>query len=158
MAAFLRGIIMKRQILVVVAIASVLAATMVAQPIMAQQGKLALRTGQFGMRAGPIWNNGEAKRKCKKACALTWDAGAWVTTEQGKMSICAAKNAAGFNIQDAAGKDAGIEAGPIWNNSEAKAKCKAAVKASKWVKDNWITTEWGKMSMCSCTGKIQSWN
>jgi hypothetical protein len=55
------------------------------------------------------------------------------------------------------GSAAGLEAGPIWNQGEAKAKCEAAMKVSKWVENNWITTEQGKMSMCACTGKIQTW-
>lgn len=148
---------MKRHIRAVAAIAGALASLVAAQPIMAQEARLKLSVGQFGMRAGPIWNNGEADDKCTKACTLTWDKGAWITTQQGEMSICAARNAAGFTIQDEDGNDAGIEAGPIWNNGEAKAKCKAAVRASEWVEGNWITTEQGKMSMCACTGDIQTW-
>ena len=42
-----------------------------------------------------------------------------------------------------------VEAGPIWNNDDAKVKCPvvAQVYEAKW-NGNWNTTEFGKMSVC----------
>ena len=41
-------------------------------------------------KAGPIWNNDDAKVKCPAACAAIggkWN-GQWTTTVQGKESVC----------------------------------------------------------------------
>lgn len=43
------------------------------------------------VKAGPIWNDNDAKNKCPKVCAdsaaSTWN-GQWKTTTQGQMSVC----------------------------------------------------------------------
>ncbi len=41
-------------------------------------------------KAGPIWNNDDAKVKCPAACAAiggTWN-GHWRTTVEGQASVC----------------------------------------------------------------------
>jgi hypothetical protein len=110
----------------------------------------------FNMNAGPIWNQGEAQAKCTKACAVTWN-GNWTTTVPGKMSICSVQNKAAdgqtYVIMDAKG---GLEAGPIWNQGEAKGKCDAAAGKVKW-NGQWTTTVPGKMSVCGCTGTATPW-
>ena len=111
----------------------------------------------FKMKAGPIWNNNEAPAKCAAACTLTWN-DQWVTKVENKMSICSGKNKAAdgkeYTIMDGTG---GLEAGPIWNNEDAKTKCPSALKTVKWIPGNWVTTEWGKMSVCGCTGTVVPW-
>mgnify|MGYP000055249819 CR=1 FL=1 len=45
------------------------------------------------VKAGPIWNNADAKVKCPVAAAAVgrqWN-GAWVTTIPGKASVCGMK-------------------------------------------------------------------
>ena len=118
----------------------------------------------FGMQAGPIWNNGEAPAKCAAACEIEWNGG-WVTVIEGEMSICAGHNMASSaqdqNILAAGGVAGGLEAGPIWNNDEAQAKCEAAFATVEWVTDNWITYEPGKASACACRSteghKVRTW-
>jgi hypothetical protein len=42
------------------------------------------------IEAGPIWSNADAQTKCPRVCAsrnLVWN-GHWVTTVQGRMSVC----------------------------------------------------------------------
>ncbi len=43
------------------------------------------------------------------------------------------------------------EAGPIWDNEDAKTKCPATCEKNNgsW-NGQWRTTEWGKMSVCGC--------
>lgn len=43
-----------------------------------------------------------------------------------------------------------VNAGPIWNNNDAKAKCEAACPTGSSWDGNWITTQPGKMSVCKC--------
>ncbi|MBF0118128.1 MAG: mannan-binding lectin [Desulfobacterales bacterium] len=53
---------------------------------------------------------------------------------------------AGFraNVRD-------VEAGPIWNDGDAAAKCPRVCKSQGGAPDgNWITTIPGKMSVCRC--------
>jgi hypothetical protein len=45
------------------------------------------------IEAGPIWNNDDAQTKCPNVCqqqGAQWT-GQWVTTVQGKMSVCNCK-------------------------------------------------------------------
>lgn len=102
----------------------------------------------FDMKAGPIWNQGEAASKCAFACKLTWN-GQWTTTVQGKMSVCGATNAA--PVKDTKGD---VKVGPIWNQGEAKAKCDAGLSKIKW-NGQWTSTIPGKMSVCGCTGEAK---
>ena len=44
-----------------------------------------------------------------------------------------------------------VEAGPIWNNNDAKQKCpKVCSDVSATWNGNWKTTVWGSMSVCGC--------
>lgn len=89
----------------------------------------------FDVKAGPIWNNDDAKNKCPPICSgLRWN-GQWTTTVQGKMSVC------GTNHGD-------VEVGPIWNNDDAKGKC-SPLHNTAW-RGQWTTVEQGKMSVCGC--------
>lgn len=40
-----------------------------------------------------------------------------------------------------------VEAGPIWNNDDAKEKCPTVCSSLEW-NGQWSTTEQGKMSVC----------
>ena len=43
-----------------------------------------------------------------------------------------------------------IEAGPIWDNNDAQAKCATACGGRQNWDGNWHTTQFGRMSVCSC--------
>jgi hypothetical protein len=45
-----------------------------------------------------------------------------------------------------------VQAGPIWNNSDAEQKCPQTCKTNGGWNGNWTTTEPGKMSVCGCCG------
>ena len=94
------------------------------------------------VKAGPIWNNEDAKAKCPVAAAAVGQAwnGQWTTTIQGKESVC------GLSAQKNSGD---VKAGPIWNNEDAKAKCPVAAAAvgRAW-NGQWTTTIQGKESVC----------
>ncbi len=116
-----------------------------------------IAVADFDMKAGPIWDNDDAKAKCAAACTLEWN-GNWVTKIAGKMSICSGTNRAldgkSYITGDATG---GIEAGPIWNNADAKAKCTTTLRNIKW-NGQWTTTTEGEMSVCGCKGgKLSPW-
>lgn len=119
-------------------------------------GALQPAMAEFDMKAGPILHDNEAKIKCESACSLKFN-GNWVTTVEGKMSICSGTNTAAdgknYIIMDATG---GLEAGPIWNNGEAKAKCDSAFDKVEW-NGHWRTTEQNVMSTCTCTGTAVNW-
>jgi hypothetical protein len=88
------------------------------------------------VKAGPIWNNNDAKVKCPVATAAVggiWN-GQWTTTVPGVMSVC--------GVND-------VKAGPIWNNNDAKVKCPVAATAAggTW-NGQWTTTVPGVMSVC----------
>ncbi|MDF5710641.1 MAG: mannan-binding lectin [Nostoc sp. S4] len=54
---------------------------------------LSSRAFALDVKAGPIWNNDDAKVKCPVACAAVggkWD-GNWRTTVWGKESVCSCK-------------------------------------------------------------------
>ena len=93
------------------------------------------------VKAGPIWNNEDAKAKCPVAAAAVsrqWN-GQWTTTIQGKESVCGL----------VAKKYRNVKAGPIWNNEDAKAKCPVAAAAvSRQWNGQWTTTIQGKESIC----------
>ena len=101
---------------------------------------LASRAAAFDVKAGPIWNNDDAKVKCPVATAshgAQWN-GQWRTTVQGKESVCGA-----VKVFD-------VKAGPIWSNDDAKVKCPVAAAShnGKW-NGQWRTTVQGKESVCS---------
>jgi hypothetical protein len=44
-----------------------------------------------------------------------------------------------------------LEAGPIWNNEDAKTKCPPiCTDHGGYWKGQWTTTVWGQMSVCGC--------
>jgi len=48
------------------------------------------QTNSYAAKAGPIWNNNDAKKKCRRTCRRSggkWNGG-WWTTVPGKMSVC----------------------------------------------------------------------
>lgn len=67
---------------------------------------------------GKIANDAAAKGgACQKVCdKVSWN-GQWVTTVQGKMSVC------GTAYGD-------VEAGPIWNQKDAEKKCPVVTKTT----------------------------
>lgn len=96
------------------------------------------------INAGPIWNNDDAKVKCPVVAAAvhgTWN-GNWTTTVPGQMSVCGIEN---IEAQD-------VDAGPIWNDGDARVKCPVAAAAVNGTWDGqWTTTVEGKMSVCGIT-------
>ncbi|MFY7803343.1 MAG: mannan-binding protein [Limnoraphis robusta] len=99
------------------------------------------------VKAGPIWNNDDAKVKCPVAAQVynaQWN-GQWTTTVPGQMSVCGT-NAAFLPTISLPGD---VNAGPIWNNDDAKVKCPVAAASANGVwNGNWVTTLPGKMSVC----------
>lgn len=48
-------------------------------------------------------------------------------------------------------KTVDIEAGPIWNQSDAEGKCPSVCQMHQGIwTGQWNTTVWGQMSVCSC--------
>lgn len=99
------------------------------------------------LEAGPIWSQADAQTKCAavaKANDGTWN-GQWRTTVPGKMSICEVR------LGRSSGRYAveSIEAGPIWNQTDAEKKCPqvANTNGGTW-NGQWKTTVPGKMSVC----------
>lgn len=43
-----------------------------------------------------------------------------------------------------------VEAGPIWNQADAEAKCPRVCRPERW-NGQWRTTDPGRMSVCSCS-------
>lgn len=99
--------------------------------------------GTWTVKAGPIWNQADAERKCPKAARAAgahWT-GQWWTTKEGRMSVC--------QVSAKKSRTKTIKVGPIWNQSDANRKCpKAARKiGAKWT-GQWWTTVPGVMSVC----------
>lgn len=97
------------------------------------------------VKAGPIWNNQDAKVKCPIAAQVynaKWN-GSWRTTETGKMSVC------GTDAKYLPPLSGNVFAGPIWSNQDAKKKCPVAAAAANgsW-NGQWATVVNGKMSVC----------
>ena len=106
----------------------------------------------FDIKAGPIWNDDNAKEVCPKICKnyAGWS-GHWVTTVRGKMSVCGCNQApVSENPYDA-------NAGPIWNDADAPGKCPSACKFyGGWNSaKSWLTKIRGKMSVCGCVEKVK---
>jgi hypothetical protein len=96
--------------------------------------------------AGPIWSNIDAQTKCPGVCASaggSWN-GNWVTVAPGQSSVCKCDIKRGGGATD-------YDAGPIWNDADARTKCPAVCTSHKrsW-NGNWRTTVVGQMSTCSC--------
>ncbi|MBG0776982.1 MAG: mannan-binding lectin [Desulfovibrionaceae bacterium] len=106
---------------------------------------LAYSAQAYDVRAGPIWNNEDAKTKCPPVCAnyKGWN-GQWTTTVQGQMSVC------GCNEPPTSGNPHDKNAGPIWNNGDAQTKCPPACHWYGGWNGQWTTTVPGQMSVCGC--------
>jgi len=107
--------------------------------------------------AGPIWNNADAQAKCPIAAQVynvPWN-GHWRTTIPGQMSVCGTDATSLPPIS----LPANIQAGPIWNNDDAKVKCPVVAAAARGVwNGQWRTTVPGKMSVCGLNaGPKQEW-
>jgi ribosome modulation factor len=94
------------------------------------------------VEAGPIWNQADAEQKCQGVAARAhgrWT-GQWRTTDVGRMSVCQIAD-------EPRGRD--VEAGPIWDQADAQAKCPIAAYAvrGRWT-GQWRTTVQGQMSVC----------
>jgi len=105
----------------------------------------AAKPATFTVKAGPIWNQADANRKCANLARqrnATWT-GQWWTTVQGKMSVCQMKAGAPKP------KTFTANAGPIWNQADAKTKCANLARRNnaRWT-GQWWTTVQGKMSVC----------
>lgn len=103
----------------------------------------------FDVRAGPIWNQQDAQTKCPSTCQWYggWN-GQWKTTKPGEMSVCGCKKSAQGGPNDA-------NAGPIWGNHDAPAKCPDATRWYSGWNGQWRTTEPGVMSVC---GSNENWH
>ena len=95
-------------------------------------------------KAGPIWNNVDAQRKCPQTCSPSkWD-GNWKTIEAGKMSVCSCSGPSRSSKSGqqsrvtpqkvAAGKKAkgGVKAGSIWTDIMAADRCPKMCSPRTW--------------------------
>lgn len=94
---------------------------------------------------GMIADNAAAQGgACQKICsAVSWN-GQWVTTVQGKMSMCGTAYG-------------NLEAGPIWNQADAQKKCPVITKTTfngSWTNTPPAGTPYaGKnTAVCGCKG------
>ena len=120
-----------------------------AAPVEAKHGKQTVE-------AGPIWNDIDAKMKCPRAASAAgakWT-GQWWTTVPGQMSVCQITRDAGWNSGGGGSGGGGkskntVDAGPIWNDIDAKMKCPRAASSvgAAWT-GQWWTTVPGRMSVC----------
>ena len=111
--------------------------------LLVQAEPAAAKKSTWTVKAGPIWNQADAERKCPKAARAAgahWT-GQWWTTKEGRMSVC--------QVSAKKSRTKTIKVGPIWNQSDANRKCpKAARKIdAKWT-GQWWTTVPGVMSVC----------
>ncbi|MDP3274686.1 MAG: mannan-binding protein [Deltaproteobacteria bacterium] len=112
--------------------------------------------------AGPIWNNGDAARRCPQVCSsrnMQWN-NQWRTTVPGRMSVCGCDAPAQPVIAQpviaqpvAAPASRNVEAGPIWNQGHAQRRCPSVCggQGMQW-NGQWSTTIQGRMSVCGCVG------
>lgn len=97
-------------------------------------------------KAGPIWNNVDAQRKCPQICTPSkWD-GNWKTTQAGKMSVCSCSGPARSSKSTqqtqsrvtpqkvATGKKAkgGVKGGAIWTDIMAEDRCPKICSPRNW--------------------------
>lgn len=106
----------------------------------------ALAAQKIEVEAGAIWNQADAQNKCPQVAAANggvWT-GQWRTTVPGRMSVCEIRLSKpnGRRVEN-------VEAGPIWNDSDAQSKCPGVASASGGVwTGQWHTTIPGRMSVC----------
>jgi hypothetical protein len=117
-------------------------------------------------RAGPVWNQDDARGKCPRVCGRDgWD-GNWRTTGPGFEAICncgARWSQGGYGSSYGGGVDRGpggwdrprgqrtvqVNAGPIWHNGDAQNKCPGVCsRVGRW-NGNWTTVGPGS-SVCGC--------
>ena len=74
-----------------------------------------------------------------------WQALLWV------LFACAISIFPGDSVATQLQQSGDVEAGPIWNNDDAKIKCPSVCSnvGATW-NGNWTTTEWNVMSVCGC--------
>ena len=105
------------------------------------------QTRTISVEAGPIWDQSDAGQKCPQVAKEnrgTWSGG-WRTTVPGRMSVCDIRLSPSKEIRIVEP----IEAGPIWNQSDAEKKCaEVAKKNSGTWNGQWRTTVPGNMSVC----------
>lgn len=97
------------------------------------------------LEVGPIWNQADAETKCRRAAedARGQWTGQWRTTRAGQMSVCQIAFEPVRRTRD-------VEAGPIWNDADAGAKCPIAAFAVRGVwTGQWRTVTPGEMSVCA---------
>jgi hypothetical protein len=126
----------------------------------------AAKHGVRQVEVGPIWNQMDAEKKCRKAARDTdgtWT-GEWRTTRPGQMSVCDIAGGHGggggggkgtwISIGGHGGKGKWVEAGPIWNDADADGKCRRVARSvgGKWT-GQWKTTKVGRMSVCQVKRK-----
>lgn len=96
------------------------------------------------VEVGPIWNQEDADVKCPRAAAQEggrWT-GHWRTTQPAVMSVCDIEYEPERRARD-------VEAGPIWNDADARVKCPVAAYAVRGVwTGEWRTVAQGEMSVC----------
>lgn len=106
--------------------------------------------------AGPIWNDIDARNKCPRVCGSDgWD-GNWRTTVMGRESVCNCGRGRRPHVGDRSDWDrprgsrkVQINAGPIWHNGDAQAKCpRVCGSVGRW-DGNWRTVGPGA-STCDC--------
>jgi hypothetical protein len=110
-------------------------------------------------RAGPVWNQDDARGKCPRVCGRDgWD-GNWRQTGPGFEAICncgSRWSGGGYGNGGRGGWDrprpqrtVQVDAGPIWHNLDAQNKCPGVCnKFGRW-NGNWTTVGPGR-SVCGC--------
>ena len=114
----------------------------------------AAQSATVAVEAGPIWSQSDAEKKCPDVANSNggvWT-GQWRTTIPGRMSVCEIrlrKPNGNFTVEN-------VEAGPIWNQSDAEKKCPDVAKSNggAWT-GKWHTTVPGRMSVCEL--RFRSW-
>jgi hypothetical protein len=106
------------------------------------------------VEAGPIFDQAEAEQKCPTVCKppTKWN-GRWHTTQAQMMSVCACVEPAPPPPPPPpppAVKTAELEAGPLFDQKAADAKCPQVCKAPATWTGAWRTTKRGVMSVCTC--------
>ncbi|MDU0339972.1 mannan-binding protein [Bosea rubneri] len=118
-------------------------------------------------RAGPVWNQDDARGKCPRVCGRDgWD-GNWRQTGPGFEAVCncvSRWSGGGYGYgsgdrgvdQRRGGWDrprgprtVQVDAGPIWHNGDAQNKCPGVCnRVGRW-NGNWQTIGPGR-SVCGC--------
>jgi rubredoxin len=105
----------------------------------------AAQVSTVDVEAGPISSQADAQTKCPQVAHTNggvWT-GQWHTTVPGTMSVCEIRVPSNNRPVE------NVEAGPIWNQTDAQSKCPqvAATNGGVWT-GQWSTTVPGSMSVC----------